>query len=391
MNILHRRILVFAVALTMGGTLIACDSGGGADTPSPEEVRTQVQNASTDLSTTVQSDLVDGEFGTVAQDLFGGLFGGMMATTLDGDIGGKSQHGFLFIQALDDQDIFQTSSDGRFEYDASTGEYTWNPSDQRWAEAGSSENIVLRFPTQSAESEETDGTFTLGAYSGVEVGSEFLPEQIDASLAQEGPGTIFSLGLGGTNSETARYRSDPSPVPTDIQAEVLTAPLLHTFSLTSPSTTQFNFSFSLENDESGDFVAGLSADVALNTTDYADVEAADVDAISGSVDLSSDLSIAYTLDVDGLDDLGDDPSPEAINEEIETASIQIDGQEVATLEYGTAMIDVPGGQAETETLLVIYSDGSKDPAIEVFGPLFGLAGNMDLNAVTSSLPEALLP
>lgn len=387
MHILRRYSLALVVTIAFASAFVACDSGGGgSDAPPPDEVRNTLQDASTDLSTDLDAELVNGAFGTFAQGLFGDLGGGTTAAIAE-MISKRSGHGELMIDALGQQNIFVTSN-GRLDYDASTGEYSWDSDQSQWADDGSSNNVLLKFPSESATSE-NDATFTLAGYDDTEVtmdgSSEYLPTQIDASIDTDGQGTIFSVDLGGTNSETATYQLGQGQT-VDVGVEILTAPLLHSFELMSSSETQFNFSFALEND--GNLVTGVSADVALNNSDFNDLEAQDVDEVSGNLDLNSEVTIAYDIDVDDLAALGENPSPQEVNNEIENGSILFDGTEVATLEYGTTTVDVPGGgETEVETLLVVYGDGSEDPFAEVFGPLFGLAGDVNVNSMMGSLSK----
>jgi len=388
MHILRRYSFVLVTTIVFAGALVACDSGGGggSDAPPPDEVRNTLQTASTDLSTNINADLMNGAFGSFAQSLFGDLQGGTTSAITE-MISKKSGHGELMIDALDQQDILVTY-DGRLDYDASEkGEYNWDT--DQWVSSGSSGDVILNFPSESQTSE-NNATFTLAEYSDTEVtmdgDSEYLPTQIDASIDTDGQGTIFSIDLGGTDSGPATYQLGQM---VDVGVEILTAPLLHSFELMSPSATQFNFSFGLDNNETGNLVMGLSADVALNNDDYSDIEAEDVDEVSGNLDLSSEVSIAYALDTDDLAALGEDPSPQAINNEIENASILLNGEEAATLEYGTTTVNTGNGETEVETLLVVYGDGSEDPFVEVFGPLLGVAGNVDLNSMTESLPKII--
>jgi hypothetical protein len=388
MHILRRYSFVLVTTIVFAGALVACDSGGGggSDAPPPDEVRNTLQTASTDLSTNINADLMNGAFGSFAQSLFGDLQGGTTSTIAE-MISKKNGHGELMIDALDQQDILVTY-DGRLDYDASEkGEYNWDT--DQWVSSGSSGDVILNFPSESQTSE-NNATFTLAEYSDTEVtmngDSEYLPTQIDASIDTDGQGTIFSVDLGGTDSGPATYQLGQM---VDVGVEILTAPLLHSFELMSPSATQFNFSFGLDNNETGNLVMGLSADVALNNDDYSDIEAEDVDEVSGNLDLSSEVSIAYALDTDDLAALGEDPSPQAINNEIENASILLNGEEAATLEYGTTTVNTGDGETEVETLLVVYGDGSEDPFVEVFGPLLGVAGNVDLNSMTESLPKII--
>lgn len=382
MYFLRRHSFALVATIVFAGALVACDSGGGgSDAPPPDEVRNTLQNASTDLSTSIDAELVNGAFGTFAQGLFGDLRGGTTAAIAE-MISKRNGHGELMIDALDQQNIFVTSN-GRLDYDASTGEYSWDT--DQWLSSGSSDDVILNFPSES-QTGENNTTFTLAEYNDTEVtmdgDSEYLPTQIDASIDTDGQGTIFSVNLGGTDSETATYQLGQT---VDVGVEILTVPLLHSFELMSPSATQFNFSFALEND--GNLVTGVSADVTLNNDDYSDLEAQDVDEVSGNLDLNSEVTIVYDIDVDDLAALGEDPSPQEVNNEIENASIQSNGTEVATLEYGTTTVEVGDQEQEIETLLVVYGDGSEDPFVEVFGPLFGLAGDVDVNSMMGFLSE----
>lgn len=171
-------------------------------------------------------------------------------------------------------------------------------------------------------------------------------------------------------------------MPQSFSLEIVTAPHTHSFDLTENSSTDFSFSFDLEN--GGDLVAGLSTNVMLTTSDYDQIEGSDVEEISGKVNIGPDLVVPYTAQVGELVSL-DDPSEQEINDRID-APVEYQGQRIATLRYDKA----------EEQIEVVYSeDGSIDPASvfyedfidemeSTWSDYLGDGGDLDLDAALTS-------
>jgi len=142
------------------------------------------------------------------------------------------------------------------------------------------------------------------------------------------------------------------PIPQSFSLEILTAPHTHTFSLAENSSTSYDFSFDLAN--GNELVAGVSVGAELATDNYDELEATDVSELSGELRIGPDLTVPYTIEVGELAAF-DDPTEDQINDRID-ATVEYQGQEIATLRYDEA----------TERIMVVYSDGSVDPASEFY-------------------------
>ncbi|MEF8796663.1 MAG: hypothetical protein V5A48_09430 [Salinivenus sp.] len=341
-----RSVLSVLFLAVLGGALVGCDSSG-PDTGgelSAEEARTQVQNTDRDLSENM-SQLNSGAFSTTMRGLF--LSNG--TTT-----GSKDAHVPLGYVLLDSLDSVLQTADGRLDFEASTGEYTWEGEQAGWTQTGSSDSIVLTFPTSRGAS--NTATFTLAGYSDTNVvidgESAYVPEVIAASLTVEGE-EIFAVDL--TNTEFYDAQLNGTQVLKTALLRVLTAPQRHTFEWSSPSKQEFEFAFDLvEPANDNRLVAGLGATATLRD----DVEnvsgAGDIDELSGTVRLGPDVTIDYTLQVDELAALGDDPSAQAVNDNL-AATMQYRGRTVGDIKV-----------TEEDGPVLVYNDGEEVPLEEAF-------------------------
>lgn len=277
------------------------------------------------------------------------------------------------VEGLDT--VFE-SSDERFQFDASTGEYVWDADANQWTEQGSAGSVILRFPASEGATE-NNATFELSQYSDTPVTVDgetaYLPTSGAASISVEGT-EVFAVDL----SEAAYTTEDglEVPLPQSFSLEIFTAPHTHTFALSENSSTDYEFSFRLANGD--DLVAGISVQALLATDNYDELEAPDVEELSGTLRITSDLSIPYTIAVGELAAF-DDPTEDQINDRID-AAVEYQGQQIATLRYDKA----------AERVEVVYTDGSVDPASEFYDDFLDEmetiwsdylgGGSIDLNA-----------
>lgn len=321
--------------LVLGMVLASCDQGTSPPDLSPDEAADQINTSIDGLSESLET-LEGGAFSTRFKS-FLGLQNGEVTS---GDWAEE------LIQGLDS--VFETTNDDRLDFDGSTGEYAWNADQRQWEQQATSDDVVLRFPADDG-STSNNATFTLSEYedTGVTVGQEtiYLPASGAASLSVEGT-EVFSIDLSNVAYETEEGLE--TPIPQSFTLDVLTAPHTHLFELTNDSGTDYSFSFELSNDDQ--LVAGLSTNVLLATDDYDELEETDIDEISGEVKIGSDLTVPYSIQAAELAQL-DDPSEEEINDRFD-ASIEYEGQEIATLRYDEG----------TEEIFVVFADGSEEPA-----------------------------
>ena len=333
-------LLRISFALILGLLLVSCDQGGNdsGENLSPTESKRQIQASVDDLGDNFTS-LEDGEFSSSFKTFLGLQDGETMSDD------------WAETVATGLSSVLETSS-GRFDFDASRGEYDWDPAAEEWVEAGPSGDVVLNFPaSQGAGS--NNATLTISGYDDTQVVVDgetvYLPTDGSASLTVDGT-EVFRIGLSGA-SFTMEDNLEAS-VPQAFDLTILTAPHEHILSLSGGGSSDVSFTYELRDD--GELVTGLALDVMLATDDYGELQESDVDQVSGEIALGPDVVIPYTVNVGELASF-DDPTEEQINNRID-AVVEYRGQEIATLRY----------DKDSEEFEVVYSDGSVDPASEFY-------------------------
>lgn len=361
-----RLLSLFSLAV-LGVALIGCDSGGSemGGELSTDEAKTQVQNIDRDLSADV-SELNSGAFSTTIGDLF-------FATGTTA--GGKNSGAPLGIVLLDSLDSVIQTTNGRLDFEASTGVYDWGGEQTGWASAGTSDSIVLTFPTSRGAS--NSATFTLSGYSDTNVTidgeSEYVPGLISASLVVEGT-EVFAVDLSNTEFYDAQLNG--TQVPKSAMLGVLTAPQRHTFEWSSASTQDFTFAYDLvKPGNDNQLVLGLLATASLKNDVEEVTDAEDVDELAGAVNLGPNVTIDYTLQVDELTALGDDPSAQEVNDNL-TATMRYQGQKVGDIRF-----------TEEEPVFV-YTDGEEVPLAQVFDNTFSSLTATGAGSVTAAMKTA---
>lgn len=391
--------------LATGGIVAGCDFGGEDDNRiSAREARNMLQIESKSLSNAIERGLEDGKFGVFVEDLFGDVQ--VNGTDLIADLnsafagGGwtksrahaflrnrslenvsRQSHGFLLVDRLGEKKIFKTDPEGRFDYQASKAKWVWESSNEEWVEEESSDDLVLAFPTDSVDGT-NNAEFRISSFSDKEVTAGdttgYVPTSIETSISVEGE-EVFSVDLGGTNSEKATYDAGNA---IDVAVSIFTAPLLSTFDFQSQIGEQRLFKYALTDKANSINLVRNRVNLALTGKPGDTSGQQTVDLATGTFSLGSNIDIKYRVDVDDLNSLGEDPRPSRVNEEIEMADILIDQTQAARLEYGTRTNQK--GE-EVGTFFVVYNDGSRDPISEVFEGLIemedGAAGQSLLNAM----------
>jgi len=335
MHVHRRRLLVLVCVVGFGFALGGCDQSGGMDEElSPDEAEERIGSAIDGLRESAGT-LEEGAFSSSLKDFFG---------LSNGEATSESWAATL-IGGLDS--VIE-STDERFQFDASTGEYAWDAGTKQWAENGSSDSIILEFPaTQGATI--NNATFELSQYSDTPLAIDgetvYLPTSGVASLRVDDE-EVFAVDLEGVDYTTEEGLD--IPIPQSFALEIVTAPHTHTFTLNENSGTEYDFSFDLANGEQR--VAGISVGAQLATDNYDELQGTDVEELSGELRIGPDLTIPYTVQVGELAAFGD-PTEDQINDRID-ATVQSQGQEIATLRFDKA----------SERIEVVYSDGSIDPA-----------------------------
>lgn len=242
-------------------------------------------------------------------------------------------------------------SNGRFQFQETTGVYAWDSSAEEWTEEGSSDAVVLEFPA-SDEASDNNATFTLSSYSDTDLMIDeetvYLPTAGTASLTIDEE-EVFSIDLSGAEYTTEEGLE--TPIPQAFSLSIFTAPHTHDFELAENSSTEFDFSFDLSNGDQAVF--GFSTTAQLATDDYDTLEPTEVEELSGEVRVGADLTMPYTAQVGELAEF-DDPTEEQINNRID-AAIEFRDVEIGTLRYDEA----------SEAVEVVLPNGSVVPASQL--------------------------
>jgi hypothetical protein len=368
MHLIRTRLLSLLSFAILSVALVGCDSSG-SDTGgelTTEDAKTQVQNLDRDLSADV-SALNSGAFSTTLGDLF---FVDGTATNR------KAAEVPLGIVLLDSLDSVIQTTDGRLDFEASTGAYTWEGAQTGWTAVGPANGIVLTFPTTRGAA--STATFTLSGYSDTNVtidgNSAYVPERVAASLTVEDT-EVFAVDLSNTAFYDAQVNG--TQVLRSALLSVLTAPQRHTFEWSSPSKQEFEFAFDLvEPENDNQLVLGLLATATLKTDveDVSDVE--DVDELAGAVSLGPNVTIDYTLQIDDLAALGDDPSPQEVNDNL-AATMRYQGQKVGDIEL-----------REDRGPVLVYNDGEEEPLAQVFENTVSTFTSTGSGSVTAAMKTA---
>lgn len=371
--LLTREIFLSLLLAVFGIILVGCDSGGGGSSDgggdlNASDSKTQLQNVDTDLAAEVNG-LTGGEFALTLQGLF---LGSNSSTTFS-----KSSHplGFTLIDALDAQNIVG-SSNNRLTF--STGEYNWNSSSQAWDQSASSSNLILNFPTEQGLN--NNATFTLSAYADeavtLESRTQYLPTTIDVSL-KVGSTEIFSVDLSGTDfyPETLTTSDGAYQLPRQFMLDILTAPVLHSLDYASPSKREFDIDFELSKASTQQRI--LRVLVGLTFTQNFDAVSGlqGVKTLEGELGFGPDVTLAYTVDVAGIDNLGANPTPQEVNNQF-TATVRYQGSKMGVIELGQ------------NGPLFVYNDGTTDPLKTVFKGTFQTANSTPAGMVTNALKSA---
>lgn len=390
MRLFQKRLLSVLALVVLSFGLVACDSGGdnGGDTLPADEAKNRVQEADQEVASNV-NELLSGPFGSTMSQL-GFLNLALGSFSSDAKQTSQPPLGVLLIEELDT--VFEVN-DGQLQ--ASSGEYDWNAQQRTWSRVGGAgSNIaVLNFPSNPNQPSTNNATFTLASYQDQQVTLDGdpanVPSAVSANLAVGGT-TIFSVDLSGVNfySQTA----DGSQVPRSFDLNVLTLPHRHNFALSSGSRSQFEFEFDLNREDDDTQVFGLLVDATLlnNFDQLSGDDAEEVfDNLSGSLDYGPNVTVDYDVNVSGLASF-DDPSAQQINDNF-SATMNYQGQKVGDIVYEEDVeieIGNTGESFQTDTFVLVYENGDREPLQEVFQNTTSTSP-VPITATARSLPGTL--
>tara|TARA_R110002124_G_scaffold287272_1_gene472173 strand:- start:17924 stop:19006 length:1083 start_codon:yes stop_codon:yes gene_type:complete len=335
---MKKLIKIFGL-FTVTGLIMSCsDSPNNSDAENPDTtVEEDMSNIESSLDNTIElmGNLEDGSFSTAMKS-----FLGMSA----GEITSEDWIEDVFTGMEDYIDIEATEDNRRFDFNAHRGVYSYNPNNDEWTQS-SSNNITLQFPS-SENSNSNDMTAILSNYAdaqaNVDGDSYFLPTQLLLEVEKSGE-RIFAFDL-----KNLVYSDNPDlPVPNIVDVEIFTAPFTHTLKYNKNSSTEFSFSFKVEND---DLLTGIDLELKLGSDDYANLEEEDLENLSGSLMLTSNFTIDFDFEVGTLLTI-DDPSENQINS-LFNAEVKYKSFVIGQLEWSE----------ENEDVMIIYKDGTSESA-----------------------------
>jgi hypothetical protein len=282
------------------------------------------------------TDITEGEFGSFMEDFL---------NVQNGDYRSAEWVEYM-ADGLDRViDFDQITNNYRFSPSSNSGVYSWNSSIEMWEETGSSDNIELRFPARQSSSENTM-SLILSEYSDTPViieGDDVrLPSRLLITLQEDGD-DLFRFDL---QNVTYTQEGNDAPLPTNIDLEIFTAPIMHNLRLIEESSTRFQLSFGITEAEEN--VLDLSTTVNLANSDYLELEDEDVGNVEVTFLFKENLRVELSADIGDLVVL-DDPTEPQINS-LFTAEVFFGSQKIGDLEY----------DEDSEDIIIVYKDGSSE-------------------------------
>ena len=337
---------ILLVALISAITLFHSCSSEDSNNDSSTTVTEDQQNieASMGLLLNCLDTFEDGAFSTELQDFF---------NIANGEI--YSDYADLLLDQLD---VFNIEFEN-FNYSSHVGNYNWNATTQEWDFTNNTNNtMVFMFPhdenstANNVELAITSYTSQIVTFDGEN--SEF-PTALTGHIKKNNV-ELFNISLSNVVYEVNSNFSFPS----NLDLSINTAPFTHTINLSRNSSTEFNFSYGLQNN--GSCVTSITSTIVLNTSDYANIVGfEDFSHAFGTV-LHQDFEVRYSAEIDNLAVIDGDLTPTQINQYI-NADAYYNNAKVGDLVYNE---DTNGDVFVT----IIYQDGTSDDVTRYVGDDF---------------------
>lgn len=304
-----------------------------------EDLTVEEDNAniesSLDNMISLLDELGDGSFSSSLNTFVGASSGNFNSDDWAGDV----------FSGMEDYIDFESTEDNRrFDFNAHTGLYEYDDISGSWSKSSSANSIVLRFPS-SENSSSNDTELTISEYSDVTTqidgGSYYLPSRLLLQIEKDDE-ELFRFNLN-----ELQYSDDPDiPVPSVVDLDIYTAPFTHSLNFNRNSSTNFLFNIAVENGD--DLVTGLELELDLSHDQFSSIEEGDVENMSGSLHMTSALTIEYDIEVGTLASI-DNPTENQINS-LFSADILYQGSIIGELVYSE----------ENEDILIVYKDGTSE-------------------------------
>lgn len=268
-------------------------------------------------------------------------------------------------------DFDAIEANNEFDLNDHDATYSYNSNTKLWDKSNSgSGKIIVEFP--STEGGSNDLKLVVDNYVDQKylIDNEMIPLPKEALLTFSQNGTtLVEINLKKVQYETLQTIT----IPTYIEASMFLAPLEMDFIARRVNPTLFDAKLTITN--SGSCNTEIFAELKLNNNDLENLVDEDFDYLNGYVS-NNDLKITSNIGLETLLAI-EDPSDSQINS-LTNFEVLYDEKKVADLEYSST--------SSEEKVYLVYKDGSKDDADEVYlAPfaddlelaLFDLVGNWD--------------
>lgn len=241
--------------------------------------------------------------------------------------------------ALDYDYIDQTR---QFDFNRHAGTYQWNgtsftksasPSDKVIVEAPArmgqpSNNAVATVSSYTQQSTTFDGT------------TYWLPNTTSLNVK------VDNSDCMGLELEKAVYDNGTFMMPIDAKMNINLSPF--DFEVATNRTTGNTYNMSMKALNAGNEKFGIEAEMTFADSDFSDFTGEDVERAVGKITYG-DFTLPFDVNIKALGDLIN-PSQTQINQMVQV-SVEYQGKKIADLEFQ---------DASTQTIIIIYKDGSRE-------------------------------
>ena len=253
--------------------------------------------------------------------------------------------GLLYLDAIEDNN--------KFDFNGNTGTYTWSQSSQSWSKTSNPNNkIVINFPSSEWD-QNNDAVFTFHSYSDVSVFYDgeniFAPTSVIADLYVDGT-KVF-----GINGSYTYDLGNPTPIPININNELVFNPFTITTIAQRITSTEFEADITITNNSG--CVTTLHADVRIAHNDYENLEETDIVEVN-TIFVHDNMKIEGYMDGSLLG--YDDPSNTQINA-MTDVELFYENSKIGELIFQT-------NSNNDEKVNVVYMDGSSEDVETYYDP-----------------------
>lgn len=336
-------ITLLSVTTVFNSCSSSDDSTTQDSTTTVAEDQQNIEASMTQLLSCLQT-FEDGAFSTELQDFF---------NIANGEI--YSDYADLLLDRLD---VFNIEFEN-FSFSSHVGVYAWNANTEVWDFTNSTDNtMVFLFPhDENSASNNVELAITSYASQTVTFDGENseLPTAFTGYIKKNNI-ELFNISLSNVVYEVNSNFSFPS----NIDLSVTTAPFTHTINLSRNTSTEFDFTYGLQNN--GSCVTSIMSTIVLNTSDYANIAGAEDFSHAFGTVLHQNFEVRYSVEIDNLAVIDGDITVSQINQFV-NADAYYNNAKVGDLVYNE---EADGSAFVT----IIYQDGTSDNVTRYVGDDF---------------------